>query len=247
MKPIILATAFAVTATAACLTVADESASANQGRQILEQSAAAIKKLDRIAYDVEYHGTAWVVEHVPAIQGRVVVGKQSKHEITEFFCDVTLKSQDSEQALKITAGSDGDQFFLIDPETKKAHLDMDPAVLGSQGRNVQRVVLDVLAAEKPYAEDLEAETITHEGTESIDGHDCHKIRVVRESPPEMIYFLSKSDLLPRRVVRQFKGRDGEPGTTELTLAKLTPNPNEPKNPFKLQVPEGFQKTDDFAP
>jgi len=227
--------------------MAEGPSTGDQARDILKQSAAAIKKLDRVEYQARYHGTEWIKQFVPSIEGSVVVGKQSQHEINRFFCRVTLKPNDSEETLELTAGSDGDQFFLIDPKTKKAHLDMDPAVLGTQGRNIQRVVLSDLAAPEPYEDALEAETVKLEGSETIEGQECHAIRVIGDEPPERVYYIAKSDLLPRRVVRIFKNDKDEKGTTELTLAALKPNPSEPKNPFVLQVPPGFEKTDEFAP
>ncbi len=37
------------------------------------------------------------------------------------------------------------------------------------------------------------------------------------------------------------------GTTELTISQLVINPKFKANPFKLVVPNGFKKTDEFAP
>jgi outer membrane lipoprotein-sorting protein len=59
--------------------------------------------------------------------------------------------------------------------------------------------------------------------------------------------LAKKDFLPRRVERTFPTQGGEMGGRQTTLSDLVVNPALEKDAFKLKLPEGFTKTDDFAP
>lgn len=217
------------------------------GREILKKAGEAVKKVKLVSYKADYQGTKWVTQHVPAVTGTAILGEQSKWEIPSFFCKVKLQKYGSEETKELTAGSDGDLYFLIDPTTKMAHVDMDEAVLGSENRNIQRVLMREFSQPDPFAELLEAESIELKGTAKIGDEECYEINVKTERPPELLWYFSKKDSLPRKVVRIYKNPEGEEGTTELAVFDLVVNPKLDKDPFKLVVPPGYTKTDEFAP
>ncbi len=220
------------------------------GRAILAKAVAALKKVKRVSYRADYTATGWVAPFVATVQGTAVMGEQSKWEIDRFRCEVKLQKPNSSETLEFAAGSDGEVFFLVDSKTKTAYEDMDPAVLGSNGRDIQRVLMGVFSAPEPFSDELEAESIESTGTETAGGEECYKIRVKTDTPPELVWFLSKKDYLPRRVLRIYPNRqdpEGEDGTTQLTISDLAVNPKFETDPFTLVLPEGFRKTDDFAP
>jgi hypothetical protein len=141
---------------------------------------------------------------------------------------------------------------LIDPQAKIAYQDMDPAVLGADSRNLQRVILPEFSADEPFKEALEAESVEIAGSESVAGEDCHRVTVKtgEPSPAAVDWYISKKDYLPRKVVRTYNNRsdpEGSPGTTELTISQLVVNPKLKADPFKLVLPSGFKKTEEFAP
>ena len=216
--------------------------------EILKRADAAIKKVDRVSYNADYKATEWITAFVPAVTGKVVMGERSKHDIDRFFCQVKLQSAKSSETSEYTAGSDGDVFFVIDPKTKTAHQDMDPAVLGSEARNIQRVLLREFSAPDPFDDELKAEEIELKGSKPIGDEMCYEVYVkAKDAPPAMVWHFSTTDFLPRRVTRIYKNDEGQEGTTELTLSDLVVNPKSAKDPFKLTVPPGFKKTDEFAP
>ncbi len=217
------------------------------GRKIIEQCASKIKQAHVVSYEVDYKGTAWVAKRVGEVSGKVVVGGRSEWDVDEFWCDVTLKKHDSEEAIHLMAGSDGDQYFLIDPKTKMAHLDMDPAVLGSQGRNVRRAIFRQYTSKEPMKDVLEAKKIELQGTELVGQEACHKIEVIEEDDSRSVWFISQKDYLPRRVVGYHVHPEHGEGTTDLTMSHVKIDPRMDHGPFKLVVPAGFTKTDDFAP
>ncbi len=221
-----------------------------KGYPILKKSEAVMKRLGRISYSADYKGTGWIKEFVPSVSGIVVVGKRSKWDVTEFYCHVKITPTGSTDVIDLTAGSDGDVYFLIDPKTKIAHEDMDPIVQGKYSRDLQRVVLTEFAAEHPFGEDLKPESVTWKGSESIGGVDCHHIHIATETPPALDVYVAKNDYVLRRVTRTYANREDpkkKPGTSDLTLTELTIDPPARRSPFKLHLPDGYTKTDEFAP
>jgi hypothetical protein len=198
-------------------------------------------------YTADYKGTEWVTAFVPAVQGTAIIGKQSKWEIDPFYVEVKLTPQDAEAPIEATAGCDGDIYFLIDAKTKTVYEDMDQAVLGSQSRNIQRVLMREFASPKPFEDALKAGTIQLRETEQVGGEACHVVFVEGEQPPTLLYYIAAKDYLPRKIVRTYKNDEGAEGTTELAIHDLAINPSFVKSPFKVVIPAGFTKTDEFAP
>lgn len=220
------------------------------GRKILKKAAEAVKAVKLVGYEAEYSSTGWVKPYVADVRGKVVVGDQSKWKLDRFRCEVTLKLPDSEESLEYRAGSDGEMFFLVDSKTKTVYADMDSAVLGSQGRNIMRVLLPQFGAPDPFKEELEAKTIELKEEETVHGEPCYHVYIKPEAPPEQDWFFSKRDLLPRKVVRSYINQQdpkAEKGTTQLVITDLEANLRVADDPFKVNVPKGYTKTDEFAP
>ena len=77
---------------------------------------------------------------------------------------------------------------------------------------------------------------------------CWQIQVVYRPNLEAVWFFSKKDYLPRRVERINTNPSGERGAApQLTVAELKLDPKFKDDPYKLVVPEGYEKTDEFAP
>jgi outer membrane lipoprotein-sorting protein len=216
-------------------------------KAILKQAAEAMKQAKTVGYDAEYHGTEWAVNVVPAVTGRAVVGPRAEHDIDRFSCEVTIQASGSEEKSRYTAGCNGTEFYLLDQQKKTAYQDMDQAVLGSEGRNIMRVLLRDFAEPDPFADVLESGSAEMKPDAEVAGEACVVVFVKPKEGPETTWYFSKKDHLPRRVVRHYENREGEPGTTELTLTNLVVNPSFVRSPFELIVPDGYEKTDEFAP
>ena len=79
----------------------------------------------------------------------------------------------------------------------------------------------------------------------IGSEECYQIDVVYKGGQlKALWYFSKKDLLPRSVERI--DREGQ-GSTVLEVTELEVDPNLPDDAFKATVPEGFKKSDDFAP
>ena len=228
----------------------EKKAEPSEGLKILQKTAAALEKVKSVRYQAQYQGTGWVKQYVADVEGSAMLGEPSEHDIARFRCEVKLTPPKAEEPLELTAGSDGDLFYMIDPKTKTAYVDMDDAVLGSQGRNVQRVLMREFVAKEPLAEDLKAEKVELKGTAKVGDEDCHEIHVTRSESQQVVWFVSKKDGLPRRVDRIYQNRqdpEGDAGTTQLVLSNVVVDKTFQMAPFKVTVPAGFTKTDDFAP
>lgn len=230
--------------------VVTKTTGSSEGFEILKKAETALKEVKQVSYRAEFKATGWVAAFVPEVSGTALLGERSKWDLDRFRCEVKLQPRGSSEVIELTAGSDGDLFFLIDSKNKMAYEDMDPAVLGSQGRDIQRVLMREFTASDPFGDEIKPDLVELKGTESVGGEECYQIHIKSDTPPEVVWFISKKDFLPRRVRRIHPNRrdpKGEPGTTELTVTNLVVNPKLNSNPFKLVVPTGFTKTNDFAP
>ena len=218
-------------------------------KEILKRAETATKKVRVASYNATYKGTGWLTEWVPHVTGEAIVGPDGEHDVPRFFCKVALKKNDAEEVRNYTAGCNGDEYFLIDPKTKKAHHDIDPVVLGSESGNIQRVVLREFAEKEPFKTALEATDVKLSGTRTVDGELCYEVQVNTPDKRQkaIIWSISTTDFLPRNVKRIYKGREegAADGTTELTISRLVTRPIWDKKNFEMVVPAGYTTTDEF--
>ena len=218
----------------------------DEAKAIISKAAAALKAVKSVSYTTHYKGTEWIAARVPEIRGRVVMGGRSEHDIDRFFCELKLTPPGSSELRELSAGSDGDEYFLVDPSTKTVYQDMDMAVLGSAGRGIHRALLRVFTDPKPFDEVIRSGTMDLKDETKIGDEECYVVHLKPSDPPETVWYFAKKDLLPRRVTRLYKREDKE-GTTELSLTDVVVNPTFVRSPFKPVVPKGYTKTDEFAP
>ncbi len=216
-------------------------------KAIVQRSVEALAKVEVVSYDLLYIPTGWITAFFPAVSGPVIVGKDTPDKAQRFHCKLTVKPSNSEEVREVTAGADGNDFYLIDPKTRTVHADMDQGVFGKEVWVIMFAVMREYAIPNPFEDSLKAGTFKLEESKSVDGVDCYAVRIKPPSEPEAVWYFGKKDFLPRRATYEADNGKGEVGTTDMTLTKLTVNPKFVRNPFELIVPEGFKKTDEFAP
>jgi hypothetical protein len=224
-----------------------DAAPSSEAKAILKKSAAALEKVKVVRYRGKYEGTGWVKALVADVEGHAALGAPSEHDVPRFRCEVKLTPPNAEETLTFTAGADGDLYYLVDPEKKTVYADMDDAVMGSQQRNIQRVLLPDFVAEKPLEAHLAAENVQLAETVEVGGEACHQVRVIQSEEREVVWFISTSDYLPRRVDRVYRNPERGEGMTRLVITELKASPTPDTALFKLSVPAGYARTDDFAP
>ena len=225
--------------------------SANDAADVFKKSQEALAKVKFAGYEAKFEGTGWVAKLVPGVGGKVLLGEPGEWDVPRFRSELKLTPNDSKETLSFTVGCDGNTYFLIDPQTKIAHADMDPAVLGTHSRDLQRLLMQPLTAKEPFKDEVKSETAELQGTADIGGVSCDKVYIKSENPPNVIWYIGQKDHLPRKVERIYPNREdpenGEKGTTSLTITGLTVNAKSGADSFKPKVPDGFKETDEFAP
>lgn len=220
---------------------------AAKAKEILKQARDALKNTKLLRYEGKYAGTGWVKQYVPDIEGSAVVGKASEYDLVRFHCSVKLTPPGAEDALELTAGCDGELYFLTDPKAKMVYADIDDAVLGRHARSLQRLLLPEFNLDDPFASELKAEDIQLKEPAQIGGETCDQILVTFPDGRKVAWYIATKDLLPRRVDRFYQNPQQGEASTSLIMTKLVAESKSSLAPFKVKVPEGFTKTDDFPP
>ena len=215
--------------------------------KIVMKADAAIRKVTSVQYASRREISGPLAKRLSPAQGTVTYTMASPEGSRKFRVNVKMKPLHSEEELRFTVGSDGDLSYLIDPDKKIVYEDMDPAVAGNRGGVAQGLVMPEYMAADPFGDELKADTLAYRGTESVDGEDCHVVRVVYGGGQESIWYFSTKDYLPRRRDSLFESREGGVSRFTVVLTDLVVSPTLDENAFKLKVPEGFAKTDEFAP
>jgi len=216
-------------------------------KEILGRAQAAAKKVKLASYRADYIAEGWVTKFVPNVQGTVLVGDDTQQGVERFKCKVKITPNESAEVMEFEAGSDGNEYYLIDAKTKTVHQDMDPAVLGTQNRNMRRVVMTEFGVREPFKAELEDGKVELRGTAKVGEEECYEILADTGRPPVLVWWISTKDSLPRQLRRMHKNPEGQEGMTQLTVLDLKVDFKTEKDPFALEVPGGFKKTDEFAP
>ncbi len=216
-------------------------------KAIVQRAVEALAKVQVVSYDLDYKATGWITMWFPQVAGPVVVGKDTPDKAQRFHCKLAVKPSDSSEMREVIAGADGKVFYLTDSKTKTVHADMDQGVLGKEMFVVMFSVMREYGVPNPFEDALRAGQFKIEESKSVDGEDCYAVRIKPPIDSEAIWYFGKKDFLPRRTSAEWRNDKGDLGTAEMTLQKLKVHPPSPSDPFKLIVPEGYKKSDDFAP
>ncbi|MFH1416981.1 MAG: hypothetical protein ABII12_01655 [Planctomycetota bacterium] len=217
--------------------------------EILKKADAACKAVKAVKYDLRYEVT---------LDGKPQIGKYEAKAIFSGFVDgasekslvdVKYSEPESKEVRHVTAGGDGEMFFVMDHKEKKAYEDMDPAVVGSFGRVLQGAAMIEFLFDEPFSDEINGKSRELKGSKEIAGEGCYVVYVVyqAEQAPKTTWFFSKKDFLPRCRIDERTLRGGEKWVQKKTLSNVVADPRLDKDAFKLKLPKGYTKTDDFAP
>ncbi len=210
---------------------------------ILKKVDAATKKVKTVQYDAKHETKGRGDGPTMTVAGSVIMsGKAMRVGAVPSKFWMKLKAEmPSGEKHKFVIGSDGDEYYLFDPKKKTAYVDIDSSVLGNWGELAGALIMVEYVHPTPFSDELDGDKAELRESKKIGGEDCYQIFVVyKDSQGSAIWFFSKKDFLPRRVVRIEQG-----STTTLTNVK--PDPKLEKDVFKVKIPEGYTKTDEPAP
>ncbi len=225
---------------------AEKSAKNREAEEIIKKVDAATKAVKTVQYHASLEATGFLKSRFPSRQGTVTIGSKSEDGVRRARFEVGIPASDTAKANTITTGCDGDEYYLINPEKKMVYADIDPAVVGSAGGFAKRLHMREFTHDTPFTDEINSKAEVT-GTQVVGGEECYQIHVVYKDKSESIWCFSKKDYLPRRREQVAKRPDGEKGGLIHTITKLNANPKYSEDTFKYEVPEGFTKTDEFAP
>ena len=216
--------------------------------EILKKADAACKKVKTVSYDITIKLEVPGQPKVAPFRGSAIlsgfeygVPKMSRIEV--HAPDATGKG-----TRHLTGGSDGELYYVIDHKAKKAYEDMDPKVVGKFARALAAPIMVEFLVESPFGDEIKGKKKELKGSKVVEGVDCYEVYVVYATPrfAAATWCFSKKDFLPRSRVDEFKMAEGKKGYQHKTLSKVVPDPKLKKDAFKLDLPKGYTKTDDFA-
>jgi outer membrane lipoprotein-sorting protein len=212
--------------------------------EILKKADAASKAVKSVKYNASAKARGDGPSQMPATDGTVTLLWVGDDDASNKFRIAGKGSMpNSAEPIEFDMGGDGETFFLIDPANKIAYEDIDPAVVGRAGRIGRTLVMREYTHPNPFSDELNGDKQELQGVVKVGDHDCYKIHVVyKNAAAEAIWYFSTKDFLPRRVERIFGN-----GGSDFIVTDLVVDPEITDDTFKLVLPEGFTKSDDFAP
>jgi len=217
--------------------------------EILKKADDLTKKVTSVHYKGTFKATGRVGQMRPEAEFDACLSGEWGTPSFKYRTTIKYKQPGATETEEFTVGSDGQTYYLIDPKEKKVYEDVDPAVHGRRGQLAQGVLMIEYVHASPFTDELKGRVIEYAGTEKVGDEECHKIRINYSSQATQwaTWYFSTKDNLPRRVDREFTGGQGGGGGTQQILTEVNVDPKFDKDPFVSSVPEGFTKTDDFAP
>lgn len=214
--------------------------------EILKKADAATLAVKSVRYKARFSGTGAAESRVPRIEGVAVLAGDKGDNPTRFMFEAEIRPPGSDDALKVKAGGDGSDFWVINEKEKKVHTDIDPDVLGRATVLLRFFTMREFTHPKPFSDEINGEKQELRGKTKIGGEECYEVHVTYQGmAQEAVWYFSTRDFLPRRVDRiSSSGQGGDRFESRLELTELAVDPSFVKDPFKLDMPEGYEKTDE---
>lgn len=215
---------------------------------VLRRADEAAKAVKSVRYKGHYTASARNSSGVREVRGTVLLTGGFSRGLQKFLVDAKVRYRDTEEVKRFTAGGNGEEFFMIDWQDKVVHADMDPQVIGTDGRIAQRIAMVEFVHPSPFSHEITGKSAELRPSATVDGEPCHVVHVVYGigAGQQAVWYFSKADHLPRRVERSW-GNGGRGRTSDLIVTELEIDPKFDEGELKLDMPEGFKKTDEFAP
>lgn len=223
--------------------------------EILEKADAAARKVRAVRFKASSEPSGVVTNFIGSATGEGYLEgwDETTRRPLKFWAHVQATAPNSKEASELTGGGDGESYFIIDHKNKKAYEDIDPGVLGTGGQTLSALGIPQFVHPEPYRRELAAKRLELLGTETVDGVECYQIQVTYDGGGPggaeigSLWSISTEDYLPRRRVRQFAIPQQGEGELVIALSNLQIDPEVSSDLFKLDLPEGYEQVDDFAP
>ena len=215
---------------------------------ILAKADAAIKRVKGVRYHAVVTAGGVRAKYFPKISGTAAFYGDLSEGFRHFFFDVTLQPADGGSTRRLTTGGNGEMFFLIDWHNHSAYEDMDIQVIGADGRREPAITMIESIHPPPFIQEIAGERDQLLDTVLGGMQACTVMHFVAGVyGQEATWYFSKKDFLPRRVRRSFPIQPGKRAYRDYVITDLEVDPAFDELLFKLALPKGFKKKDEFAP
>ena len=218
--------------------------------EIVKKADEATKAVKAVRYQGSMQTEGGAAERYRLCEGSAVFEKNAKSELGRSRVEVSGRVGKAPETRRVVVGTDGENSYMIDHDAKTAYVDVDPMVQGSGRTLAAGVLMLEYAHPRPFSDEINAKDHKYEGIEKVGDVECHKVSLAyANAPQKAVWYFGKNDFLPRKVIRQFVDQaSGEvQGSTTQTVTKLEVDPKLTGDEFKFTLPEGYKKSDDFAP
>ncbi len=220
-------------------------ATQQQAIDILKKTDAAAKAVTTAGYDARFEVSGWLADELGNLQGHALVGGEFRRTFQFFRFEIHHPQPIDGEKRKLTAGSDGQTFYLIDHQKKTVHTGPGASVLGPAGRTARTLGMVEFLHPTPFSDEINADRAELIGTATVGDQECYKIHVnYAGTTARAIWYIAQKDYLPRRVDRFRRNpATGQEAVTHLIVTNLIINPVFFVNPFELRVPPDYTRTD----
>lgn len=216
--------------------------------EILRRADTATKAVKAVRYDVNYRGLFAAEQQVPAATGSVLMSAWAFGKPDSFRCEGEVREPGSSEGKKLTVGTNGETYFLLDHWLKRGYVGIGPTISGSTGRPVERLMMWEFVHPTPFSDEINGRDQTLRGSKMIGDEDCYEISVTyANTPQDAVWYFSKRDFLPRAVQRFRAMANGKRGAEEWVLTNLVVDPALGEDAFAFILPEGYRRIEGFAP
>lgn len=215
---------------------------------ILKKVDAAAKAVQAVYYETEFKGIGESAAQIPEIKAKIKIGGITGGRPTLVHAELWAKMPESEETKHVVVGTDGDDYYVIDHKSKKVYVDIDPAVMGGAGRYFQMAAVGEFGHPTPFSDEINGKKQELLGDCEVSGVPGYEIHVVYANDvQEATWCFSKKTHLPRMRIDKFKVRTGGERMQKRVISKLQLLESVDKSAFKLEIPEGYERIDDFYP
>ena len=213
---------------------------------ILKKADAAAQSIQFVRYETEFHGVGNSQAQTPRIKGKFLTMGIQNNRPEKFKADLEVNMTESEKTKRLTVGGNGEEFYVLDHDNKKAYVDIDPAVTGSAGRALFFAMVPEYGHKTPFSDEINGKKQELRGACEVSGEAGYEVYVAYASgAQEAVWCFSKKTFLPRRRLDTFTLRTGETRSRLRTITKLEVLDRVDDAAFNVVVPEGYERIDDF--
>ena len=213
--------------------------------EILKRVDAVAKAVKTVRYDVEVELTGAATRFAGSLKATVLASGFVDGMPERFLVEAEVVLPGTTEPRRLTGGSDGNTYYVIDHANKTAHEDLEPSVMGPYRRALARGVMIEFFHPEPFSAEINGKQHELRGSEMIGGEDCWEINVVYagEGDQSATWLVSKRDFLPRGRRDVFRLPSGDTGGLKTTITNLVVAPDLTPDALKLKLPPGYVKTD----